>query len=50
MKRTLVRPVNDIASAAENYIKDRREGRRGRTYFDFERKAHEKVCNLYKGV
>ena len=23
---------------------------RGRTYFDFERKAHEKVCNLYKGV
>ena len=34
MKRTLVRPVNDIASAAENYIKDRREGRRGRTYFD----------------
>lgn len=23
---------------------------RGRTYFDFERKAHEKVCNLFKGV
>ena len=23
---------------------------RGRTYFEFERKAHEKVCNLYKGV
>ena len=23
---------------------------RGRPYFDFERKAHEKVCNLYKGV
>ena len=23
---------------------------RGRMYFDFERRAHEKVCNLYKGV
>ena len=23
---------------------------RGRTYFEFERKAHEKVCNLFKGV
>ena len=23
---------------------------RGRTYFDFERKAHEKACNLFKGV
>ena len=23
---------------------------RGRTYFDFERKAHEKTCNLFKGV
>ena len=23
---------------------------RGRTYFDFERKSHEKICNLYKGV
>ena len=23
---------------------------RGRTYFEFERKAHEKSCNLFKGV
>ena len=23
---------------------------RGRMYFDYERKAHEKVCNLFKGV
>ena len=23
---------------------------RGRTYFEFERKAHEKTCNLFKGV
>ena len=23
---------------------------RGRTYFDFERKAHEKVCNLFKNA
>ncbi|MBR1759402.1 MAG: sulfide/dihydroorotate dehydrogenase-like FAD/NAD-binding protein [Lachnospiraceae bacterium] len=23
---------------------------RGRMYFDYERKAHEKVCNLWKGV
>ena len=23
---------------------------RGRMYFDFERKAHEKTCNLFKGV
>ena len=23
---------------------------RGRTYFDFERKSHEKICNLFKGV
>jgi ferredoxin--NADP+ reductase len=23
---------------------------RGRTYFDFERRAHEKACNLFKGV
>ena len=23
---------------------------RGRTYFDFERKFHEKICNLFKGV
>ena len=24
--------------------------RRGKTYFPFERKAHEKACNLFKGV
>ena len=23
---------------------------RGRMYFDFERKSHEKICNLFKGV
>jgi len=34
IKRTLVKPVNDIAEAAEHYISDRREGKKDQTYFD----------------
>ena len=34
IKRTLVKPVNDIAEAAEHYISDRREGKKEQTYFD----------------
>ncbi len=33
MKKHLVKPLNDISDAAQNYIKDRRDGRRDATHF-----------------